>query len=450
MPQPDNTLVEIALVALIALILVVVGIVTNTGAIPVAVGLATYISWLFFQLYRFRNWIAHPKREPAPYRVGIWDPLTSETTEIRNRGKSRKKRLRNILGGFQESTHALPDATVVLDENWMVEWANSVASQLLGIGKNREQALGIHDYIDDLVFHAYIEGGDYTRPLQIPAPVDYSISLEIRVVPYGKGKHLIQARDITRLNQLENVRRDFVANASHELRTPLTVVHGYMETILDADDDDDLEQWKPILTQVYRQSTRLKGIVEDLLTLSRLETRDRSEGQEIVNIAQMIERIVDGADSVSGDPGHDISAEVTATLGLNANASEIESAFSNLVYNAVRYTPENGRINLHWWLSGDEPCFSVMDTGVGIEAHHIPRLTERFYRVDVGRSRDKGGTGLGLAIVKHVLIRHGARLKIDSEPGHGSTFTCIFPKDRAEIVPLDDFVEVDSAQSIIK
>lgn len=406
------------------------GLLTGTSIAPLALGIAGYAAWHVYQLDRFRKWLEHPKRERAPFRVGAWGPVTDAALSVRNRGKSRKKRLRNILGGFQESTSALPDATVVLDEQWIVEWSNNVARDYLGIHRYKEQPRVIFDYVDDRVFREYIEAGDFSRPLQIPAPVDYSITLEVRVVPYGKGKHLVQARDITRLNQLENVRRDFVANVSHELRTPLTVVHGYLESLIEADGDEVLDEWKPILDQMHSQSGRLQRIVEDLLTLSRLETRGRSEGLETVAVREIVERIVKGAGSLSGEHRHEILVECDDRLGLLGNPSEIESAFSNLVFNAVRYTPPGGRIEVRWYGRGEEACFAVSDTGVGIEAKHIPRLTERFYRVDVGRSREKGGTGLGLAIVKHVLIRHGGRLAIESEPGVGSTFTCTFSADR--------------------
>ncbi len=426
----DPRIVEPALALLAAIALAALGWLTGTGLAPLVLGLAGYLGWTLYQLYRLALWMEHPKRERAPARVGLFVPLLEATSNLRSRGKNRKKRLRDILGGFQESTSALPDATVVMDENWIVEWSNKVASEYLGIHKPKDQPRSIFEYIDDRVFREYVDGGDYSRPLQIPGPLDYSISLEVRVVPYGKGKHLIQARDITRLNQLENVRRDFVANVSHELRTPLTVVHGYLESMLEADDDDEMDQWKPILDQMHSQSTRLQRIVEDLLTLSRLETRDRSEGFESFPVCDMIDRIARGAASLGGDNRHQIEVDCDPELGLAGSPSEIESAFSNLVFNAVRYTPAGGTIQVRWFRDGWDACFEVADSGVGIEARHIPRLTERFYRVDVGRSREKGGTGLGLAIVKHVLIRHGGRLKIESEPGVGSTFTCWFPPER--------------------
>jgi len=239
----------------------------------------------------------------------------------------------------------------------------------------------------------------------------------------------MQARDITRLQQLEVVRRDFVANVSHEIRTPLTVVKGYLETLRD-NDDEALAGWDGILEQMQQQTQRIERIVADLLLISRLETGDAQDGQGIVGVAELLQGITRQARELSGEQRHKIKLDVDSRLSLIGHGQELESAFSNLVFNAVRYTPEGGEINIRWGLSGEGPYLTVVDTGVGIEQSHIPRLTERFYRIDVGRSREKGGTGLGLSIVKHVLGRHDAHLVIESMPNKGSTFTCCFPHSR--------------------
>jgi two-component system phosphate regulon sensor histidine kinase PhoR len=289
------------------------------------------------------------------------------------------------------------------------------------------QGKPIDQLLSDPIFRSFLATGDFSRPLQMPAPVDDSIMLEVRIVPYGKGNLLLQARDITRLAQLETIRRDFVANVSHEMRTPLTVIHGYLETLADSG-DRGLQPWLQIVNQMQQQSSRMQRIVEDLLLLSRLESTHQTERQEIVDVAALLAALKEEAEGLSGEQGHVIVLEVEPDLKIEGSTSELDSAFSNLVFNAVRYTPAGGEIRMRWWLEEEGgPCFSVTDTGIGIQAEHIPRLTERFYRVDVGRSRQSGGTGLGLAIVKHVLIRHDARLEIESEPGKGSTFTCRFP-----------------------
>ncbi|MES9905877.1 MAG: phosphate regulon sensor histidine kinase PhoR [Sedimenticola sp.] len=335
-----------------------------------------------------------------------------------------------LLRGFLESTGALPDAIVVLDTQGGIEWWNSVAAKVLGLKRKRDTGVAISTLVKDPVFGDYLAEGDYSHPLQIPSPVNSNISLEIRVVPYGKGKRLLQARDITRLNQLEVVRSDFVANVSHEIRTPLTVVHGYLESLQDSP-DEALTPWKHIFLQMEYQTKQMQRIVDDLLLLSRLEMGDKRSEETVVVVQALLSTILDGARWLSGEQLHRFTLDIDKKLLLLGQAQELESAFSNLVYNAVRYTPAGGEIIVRWSLVDSTPCFSVTDTGIGIASEHIPRLTERFYRVDVGRSRQSGGTGLGLAIVKHVLSHHGSKLKVKSKPGVGSTFTCCFPGDRA-------------------
>jgi two-component system phosphate regulon sensor histidine kinase PhoR len=391
-------------------------------------GLSLYLAWHFYQLVRFTRWLTKPKIHPRPHAAGVWRSLMQRVDLLSGRGQKRKRKLNRMLTGFLESTGALPDATVVLNDEGRLDWWNSAASEFLGLDRKQHKGVLIDDLITDPVFISYLHAGHYSRPLHIPAPVNDNISLEIRIVPYGKGKRLLQARDITRLHQLEIVRRDFVANVSHEIRTPLTVVHGYVETMQESDAFQG--PWRRIIQQMRTQTLRMQRIVEDLLLLSRLETRGSNEGQGVVGVYPMLQGVLEGARQLSGDSGHEIILDADERLRLVGNSHELESAFANLVYNAVRYTPEQGRIMIRWWLSGSGPCFSVTDSGIGISPEHIPRLTERFYRVDVGRSRESGGTGLGLAIVKHVLTRHDARLLVQSEPGKGSIFTCSFPHSR--------------------
>lgn len=348
---------------------------------------------------------------------------------LRARGRKRKRKLSKLLAGFQESTDALPDATVVLDDERRIRWWNRAAREMLGLDRKRDKGRRIDKAVKDPVFRDFLVQGDYDRPLQMPSPVNDNVSLEVRIVPYGKGKHLLQARDITRLQQLETVRRDFVANVSHEIRTPLTVIHGYLEA-MDESADDDLVAWRPAIRQMVQQSNRMQRIVEDLLLLSRVESADADSGQELVGVPLMLRALITEAESMCAGRIR-IELEVDDELKLFGYPSELESAFSNLLFNAIRYTPGAGEIRLRWWANAKkQPCFSVLDNGIGIAAEHLPRLTERFYRVDVARSRSSGGTGLGLAIVKHVLSRHGGVLQIQSQPGEGSTFTCSFARSR--------------------
>ncbi len=347
---------------------------------------------------------------------------------MRVRGQKRKRKLRHLLSGFHKSTQALPDAVIVFNDKGQVEWGNIVARQVIGLERKRDRDRMINDLISAQRFQDYYAEADYQHPLHIDSPVNDSIRLEIRIVPYGKAKFLLQARDVTRLQQLETVRKDFVANVSHEMRTPLTVIHGYLESMGESG-DAGLDAWQNAIHRMRQQTGRVQRIVGDLLLLSRLEGSEQMDGQEHVDVPGILEVIKEEALTLSKGQ-HQITANIDENLKLQGRTSELESAFSNLVFNAVRYTPAEGSIHLRWWASKRGPCFMVRDTGIGIELEHIPRLAERFYRVDVGRSRQSGGTGLGLAIVKHVLTRHDAQLKIESEPGKGSSFRCNFPESR--------------------
>lgn len=350
----------------------------------------------------------------------------AELSQLRQKHRKRKKKIAKILSEFRESTSALPDATVVLDSDQAVQWWNDKADKNLGFDRTSCRGKHIRKLLKDPVFHAYLDAGDFSRPIQMPSPLDDGITLEVRIVPFGKGKLLLQARDISRLAHLETIRSDFVANVSHEMRTPLTVVHGYLESMIHSR-DEGLNQWQQIIEQMYQQSTRMQRIVEDLLLISRLESEKDKRTLERFDVRPLLSAIKDEAITLSGSKKHKISLDIDGDTSFVGVFSEIDSAFSNLVSNAVRYTPAGGEIRIRWWHGEEGPCFSVADSGIGIEKEHIPRLTERFYRVDVARSRGSGGTGLGLAIVKHVLLRHGSELRISSRPGKGSTFMCSFP-----------------------
>ncbi len=420
---------ELVRIGFFSLLLTSLGLLFGNLHLYLLSGVAAYLIWHLYQVYRLSRWLESDKRSSPPYAVGIWRHINTSLSIIRSQGRGRKRKLNKMLNSFLESTGALPDAIVILNSDGRVEWWNGIAAEVFGLQRTH-RGVPLDTVVTDPVLNNYLQVEDFRRPLHMPAPVDETVGLEVRVVPYGKGKLLMQARDITRLQQLEVVRRDFVANVSHEIRTPLTVVKGYLETLRDRDDEAPAG-WDGILEQMQQQTQRIERIVVDLLLISRLETGDAQDGQGIVGVAELLQGIVCQARELSGDLRHKIQLDADNRLCLIGHSQELESAFSNLVFNAVRYTPEGGEINIRWGLSGAGPCLAVVDTGVGIEHSHIPRLTERFYRIDVGRSREKGGTGLGLAIVKHVLGRHDAHLVIESTPNKGSTFTCCFPHSRA-------------------
>lgn len=277
-------------------------------------------------------------------------------------------------------------------------------------------------------FAKYLAAQDYTEPLIIRQPRHQGLTLSLQFVPYGDKQKLLLSRDVTRFERIQTMRRDFVANVSHELRTPLTVIGGFLETLSD-EDHSDPETRKWALTLMTDQTRRMQSLVEDLLMLSRLEDTENLIRDENVDVPEMLRQLYDEAKSLSAGR-HRIILNIDTATKLQGNADELRSAFSNLISNAIRYTVSGGDITLNWAIRDGEGVFSVQDTGIGIEPEHIPRLTERFYRVDRGRSRETGGTGLGLAIVKHVLTCHQARLEIDSELGKGSCFSAWFPSSR--------------------
>ena len=378
------------------------------------------LGFVLTPLARHFAWTLESSRQEA-------SELSAEAGRLKIRAANRKNKRAALVRDFRDSLSALPDAIIALDRNNRIEWWNKAAGELVGLSSSIDQRKRIEVFFPSSEFREYIAQDDLNEPIEIKAPASPEKLLSIRITPYGDNQRLFRAEDVTLVKQLESVRQDFVANASHELRTPLTVVHGYLETLIDQKVSNP-EQVRNAMEQMYQQTTRIKGIVEDMLTLAHLE-RGETAPKENVEIEDLVFRIRSEAISLSGEKEHAISANVDPGYFLIWNPEEIHSLFSNLVINAVKYTPPGGEITLDWSSSSNGARFSVRDTGIGIEKSHISRLTERFYRVDVARSRESGGTGLGLAIVKHVLGRMGGDLDITSEPGVGSCFICHFPAE---------------------
>ncbi len=331
------------------------------------------------------------------------------------------------LQAFRDSLSALPDALIALDRNNRIEWWNNAATELFSLSHSLDKNKRIEVVINNERFRTYAANLAPNRAIEIRSPTAADKLLSVQMVRYGEGKKLLQAKDQTHLRQLEQIRQDFIANTSHELRTPLTVVHGYIETLMDHPHADETSTLADTLTAMYRQTSRIKNIVEDMLTLSRLE-QDARGPSEMVDMVRLLNSARDEATMLSGDQGHKVSIEAQTGFLLLGNQEEIRSLVANLVSNAIRYTTAGGEIALRWWIDDNGAYFTVTDTGIGIAPSQISRITERFYRVDTARSRETGGTGLGLAIVKHVLTRMGGELSIASAPGTGSTFTCLFPR----------------------
>ena len=342
---------------------------------------------------------------------------------LKSSDRARARRLATQLRDLRTVACALSDALVLLDPDGRMRWCNPAAEQLLGITWPRDRGLAVVERFGDG------EAGTWLRQRQgeaddIASPIDAAVRLQLSLIPYGDRRRLLIARDISRVTRLEQVRRDFVANVSHELRTPLTVIHGYLELL----DPEDVPALAPVLNEMRTQSQRMRQIVEDLLELSRLEMQQHL-AEERVEMAPMLETLRREAEALS-QGRHRVVLEDHAHADLLGSPKDLHSAFSNLVSNAVRYTPDGGTITIRWRRTPVGAEYSVSDTGYGIPAEHLSRLTERFYRVSSSRSRATGGTGLGLSIVKHVLNLHDAQLRIESEAGKGSTFTCVFDKAR--------------------
>jgi len=388
-----------------------------------------YLSWHIYNLYHLEQWIGKRQNTSPPDAKGIWGEVFYHIYKLQRRNRKRKKKLANMLARFQESTSAMPDATLVLNAENEIEWFNKAARYLLGLNKSQDVGQRIDNLVRTPAFVNYLMRGNFRRPLEMPSPENRDVRLSISIVDYGKNKKLMIVRDVTRLHQLENMRRDFVANVSHELKTPLTVITGYLENLMDAGDEDS-RQWSAVLEQMHQQSGRMSQIVNDLLLLSRLETDDDNLSNDPVAVPALLTAILEDLNSLINEKEQTVEFDCNYDLWVHGNEKELYSAFSNLIVNAVKYTPEKGKITISWQLKSGQPYFEVIDSGIGIAPDHIPRLTERFYRVDKGRSRDQGGTGLGLAIVKHVMIRHNAKLIITSELNKGSSFRCAFGPDR--------------------
>lgn len=419
----------------ILLLAVLFGLAVGQLGWSLAVGLGVMLAWQYRQQLRLLDWLRNGRMKSPPDLEGIAGEVVYDIYRQYQRDRRRKKKLAKVLNRFYESSSALPDATVILGENGEIEWFNDAAKRLLGLRSGQDVGRRIGNFIRHPAFVDFLARGDYSEALELPSPMDESLQLSIRVVPYGKNQRLLSARDVTRIARLEQMRRDFVGNVSHELRTPLTVITGYLEALTDGQDTDP-GQVTASLKQMQSQAERMRRIVEDLLMLSRLETRDANGREDAeVPVPALLASLEEEARILSGDKHHDIQLTMDASLWLRGGSAELHSAFSNLVSNAVRYTPPGGRIRIRWYHDEDGAHYAVEDTGIGIEPQHIPRLTERFYRVDTARSRASGGTGLGLAIVKHVLRRHDASLRIESTPGEGSRFIADFPAERIVLRP---------------
>ncbi|MCR6662355.1 MAG: phosphate regulon sensor histidine kinase PhoR [Luteimonas sp.] len=419
----SRTLGQLALVLGVGLML---GFATGHVWPVLALTALGVVAWHYWRLRKLLVRLTSRRHMPLPQGTGVWNELEGLLHEQQDDVRNRKRRLVAMLRAYRAAAAALPDAVVVVERNSQrVQWFNEAATPLLGLRYPQDIGMPLGERLQPLQVAHWLSRGRHAEPiLDAPSPVSPDMRLSLRLIPYSEELWLLVARDVSKMMRLEHMRRDFVANVSHELRTPLTVVHGYLDML----DPDEQPEWAPMLKEMQHQSQRMTQLVEDLLTLSRLEAQDGVE-EDAVSMASMLATLKREAEALSQGK-HAISVSDEAGVDLCGSTRELHSAFSNLVSNAVRYTPAGGSIDIRFARDADGVALSVRDSGYGIPPAHLPRITERFYRVSTSRSRESGGTGLGLAIVKHVLNLHQARLDIHSEVGRGSTFSCHFGNGR--------------------
>ena len=392
--------------------------------------LLIFIGLQFYALYRIYYWIRYYPEQNPPEISGVLGEILFLLYRYQRQEKQAKTELMNTIYRAQSSVSALQEAVVLINSQQHLEWWNPAAEQLLGL-KSIDLGRPVLNIIRHPDFTHYIEQPQqYPNGIKLASWVKPSHFIQCEMTQFGDHEYLLVVYDITHLQRLEQMRKDFVANVSHELRTPLTVLSGYVEMFSEQDDLDP--RWQRGFAQMQQQTQRMTAIIDDLLLLSRLENEELGNKDQVIAVAPLLQQLFEDATAYNADYGHQLHLHMDMDSGLNlrGSAHELASAFSNLITNAIKYTPKCGSIHIGWQQDNEQAYFYVQDNGIGIEAHHIPRLTERFYRIDSARSREAGGTGLGLAIVKHVLAQHDAYLDIVSTPNQGTTFKAIFDQSR--------------------
>jgi two-component system phosphate regulon sensor histidine kinase PhoR len=419
-----NSLLGLAgLGALALLIGILLGAAWGWGVF--AAELFALLAWHVRHLARLERWLANPLPGNVPEGEGIWDDVLAALHRLERDAAKREEGLADALARMRRAVQALPDGVVILDVANRIEWCNRTAEAQLQLDGRADLGQNIANLVREPEFVDYLQSFPQEAPVRIAR--DQGLALSLQLIPFGQSQKLLLSRDVTQTERVDAMRRDFVANVSHELRTPLTVLVGFLETVRELKLDP--QRVRDYLGMMQEQASRMQRIIEDLLTLSALDGAPPASGEKRIPVRPLLERLKADAEALSGGR-HTIRLEMETASDVLGIESEVASAFGNLVSNAIRYTPPGGVVALLWREAPDGARFTVEDTGIGIEAEHIPRLTERFYRVDRSRSRETGGTGLGLAIAKRALARHEATLEIHSEPGKGSRFTARFPARR--------------------
>jgi two-component system phosphate regulon sensor histidine kinase PhoR len=387
-----------------------------------AASLLTVLLLWCYEMWRLHRWLESPGELPTGV-YGIWGEISSKMYKLHKQGEDARQRLQSTVDYLLESFASMRDGVVIVESGGGIRWCNEAASQLLGLRFPEDTGQAITNLVRYPDFTSYVHAGDFTEPLYFGTNSESQLHLQVIITRFGDGDSLIFVRDVTERVKTEQMRRDFVGNVSHELRTPLTVITGYLGTLLGNVDALPPAFVKP-MRQMEQQAQRMENLLTDLLWLSRIENEKRETEPELVDVAALLEEL---REELKGShPDHRIDLKVEDRFCVSGDYRQLYSAVSNLVRNAIKYSQPSCPITVTWQRRGSEYALAVRDRGIGIDERHIPRLTERFYRVDDSRSSSTGGTGLGLAIVKHVAASHGARLEIDSKPGTGSTFTLVF------------------------
>ncbi len=415
-------------ILLLLLLAAVVGSLSGHAAALLALALLALLAFEIRNLLRFERWLRRKDVDSPPDITGLWGEVVATTSRLHRRKLFHEQRVTSLLREFRRMASAIPEGVVLLTRSREISWANAAAGHWLGLNRKVDRGMRVENLVRHPVVVAYLEDPDGRPPPRVQMPGLDERWLEFHLVRNPAGEQqLLLVRDVTSEARLDAMRKDFVANASHELRSPLTVIGGYLDAM---EDDASLDAgWREPVKEMRRQSDRMRGIVEDLLELSKLEARGGPAEKSPVDLAGLLAALRKEV-LAQPDPAPSIEIAAQADACLLGSEEELHSIASNLVMNAVKYTPPSGSIVVRWWVDARGGHLSVKDTGIGIPAEHLPRLTERFYRVDAGRSRKLGGSGLGLSIVKHALQRHDGRLEVESVDGKGSTFTCHFPSAR--------------------
>ncbi|MCY4045192.1 MAG: phosphate regulon sensor histidine kinase PhoR [Cellvibrionales bacterium] len=422
--------IELRRFLLILVITALVGFWLNNVLICSLIGLSIYVIWTFYNIYILARWFPRLESTPPPESIGFWGALCDELYRYQHNNESEKNKLRADVAYLRDSFASLHDAVVMVDRLGGIEWCNDAARPILGLSLDKDYGQTLTHLLREPQFIQFFDSGNYADSIKVHSLHKPNSVLRVQITRFGQGNRLVFARDITEIARLEGMRRDFVSNVSHELRTPLTVITGYIDNFHLL--TEQMPALQNPLNQMAQQAERMEQLIKDLLDLSKLETKPNEVHRTPVSISDLSQVVLEEARArCRADNMHrSLALDVEQPISILGQESELHSALSNLVINACKYTEENGSIHICVGLDDQGGYFSVLDNGVGIDPTHIPRLTERFYRIDKSRSFDTGGTGLGLAIVKRILLRHDSSLEITSQLGKGSEFICRFPKHR--------------------